>query len=218
MTREFARDTAEFDRSLNFVDAIFGFSATLLVTTLEVPPAADWESLGTLLGGGLGDQLIAFAISFAVIAGFWRTNHRVISTFRALDPVTLRILLYLVALVIFIPFTTKAISDPDPADYPLPTALYAANVAAVVLMTMLLVLVGRWRGLTDDSTPLSQQISGSVVVAAVFLASIPVAYRFGPDNAKWCWLALLVISPLADLIVKRLSPIRPRSAPASPPR
>lgn len=213
--RQFPRDSTEFDRSLNFVDAIFGFSATLLVTTLDVPPAEEWKSLGSLLGGGLGDQLIAFAISFAVIAGFWRTNHRVISTFRALDPVTLRILLYLVALVVFIPFTTKAISDPDPADYPLPTALYAANVAAVVLVTMLLVLIGRWRGLTDDSTPVAQQISGSVVAAAVFLASIPVAYRFGPDNAKWCWLALLVVSPLADVIVKRLSATRPRSGPAS---
>ena len=218
MSHEFPRDTTEFDRSLNFVDAIFGFSATLLVTTLDVPPAADWRSLSALLGGGLGDQLVAFAISFAVIAGFWRTNHRVISTFRALDPVTLRILLYLVALVIFIPFTTKAISDPDPAGYPLPTALYAANVAAVVLITMALILVGHWRGLTSDSTPLAQQISGSVVVAAVFLASIPVAYRFGPSIAKYCWLALLVISPLTDLIVKRLSPTRRRSAPASPPR
>lgn len=216
--REFPRDTAEFDRSLNFVDAIFGFSATLLVTTLDVPPAEEWKSLGVLLGGGLGDQLVAFAISFAVIAGFWRTNHRVISNFRALDPVTLRILLYLAALVVFIPFTTRAISDPDPADYPLPTALYAANVAAVVLVTMALVLVGKWRGLTDDGTPLAPQISGSVVAAVVFLASIPVAYRFGPDNAKWCWLTLLAISPVADLIVKRLSATRQRSAPASPPR
>ena len=218
MTREYRRDTTEFDRSLNFVDAIFGFSATLLVTTLDVPPAEQWRSIGALLGGGLGDQLIAFAISFAVIGGFWRTNHRAIAGFRALDPVTVRILLYMAALIVFIPFTTRAISDPDPADYPLPTALYAANVAAVVLLTMLLVLVGRWRGLTDEDTPVARQIAGSVVVAAVFLASIPVAYRFGPDNAKWCWLALLVISPLTDVIVARLSATRPRSGPASPPR
>ena len=218
MTRKFARDTTEFDRSLSFVDAIFGFSATLLVTTLDVPPAEEWKSLGALLNGGLGDQLIAFAISFAVIGGFWRINHRAIAGFRALDTVTLRIMLYMVSLVVFIPFTTRAISDPDPADYPLPTALYAANVAAVVLVTMALVLVGKWRGLTDDGTPLAPQISGSVVVAVVFLASIPVAYRLGPDNAKWCWLTLVVISPVATLIIKRLSATRPRSAPASPPR
>lgn len=218
MRREFSRDSTEFDRSLNFVDAIFGFSATLLVTSLDVPPAEEWRSLRALLGGGLGNQLMVFGISFAVIAGFWRANHQVISTFRALDPMTLRILLYLVALVVFIPFTTRANSDPDPADFPLPTALYAANIAAVVLMSIVLVLVGRWRGLTNDTTPLAEQIIGPAMVAVVFLASIPVAYRFGPGNAQRLWLSLLVIGPVAGLIVKRLGATRRRSAPASPPR
>ncbi|HNM94954.1 MAG TPA: TMEM175 family protein, partial [Mycobacterium sp.] len=130
----FERGSTEFDRALNFVDAIFGFSVTLLVTTLEVPPAAAWQSLGSLLDTGLGDQLLAFVISFVVIAGFWRGNHRLIGSFNALDGPTLRICIYLVGLVVFIPFTTKAISSPNPANLPLPTAVYAANVAAVVLV------------------------------------------------------------------------------------
>lgn len=202
---DFSRDSIEFGRALSFVDAIFGFSVTLLVTTLQVPPAAAWSSIGALLDSGLGDQLLAFVISFVVVAGFWRSNHRVISTFRALDGVTLRILIYLVAVVIFIPFTTKAISDPDPADLPLPTALYAANVAAVVLLTALLVVVGRLRGLTGADRPLLPQISGSLLVAAVFLGSIPLAYRFGPEDAKWAWLSLLVLSPVTDVLVRRVS-------------
>ena len=218
MTREYHRATTEFDRSLNFVDAIFGFSATLLVTSLEVPPAEEWKSLSTLLGGGLGHQLAVFGISFAVIAGFWRVNHQVIAGFRALDGMTLRIMLYLAALVIFIPFTTRANGDPDPARYPLPMTLYAANIAAVVLMTMALVLVGRRRGLSDDSTPLIEEFLGMAVVAAVFLISIPVAYRFGPGNGQTCWLSLLVLGPLATVIVKRLSATRQRSGPASPRR
>ncbi len=209
----FPRDSTEFDRSLNFVDAIFGFSVTLLVTTLDVPPADSWRSLHDLMGSGLGHQLLAVAISFAVLTGFWRTNHRAISTFQALDGVALRVLIYLVALVIFLPFTTKAISDPDPDNLPLPTAIYAVNVAAVTLVSVLLVLVGRWRGLTDPNLVLAEQISGGLVVAAVFLASIPVAYRFGPDNGKWFWLSLLLLGPLVDLVVKRAT--RRRSQPAS---
>lgn len=199
----YPRNTTEFDRALNFVDAIFGFSVTLLVTTLQVPPAEAWRSLDALLSTGLGYQLTAFAISFAVVAGFWRTNHRVISTFRALDAATLRMLIYLVAFVIFIPFTTKAISDPDPADLPLPTAVYAANVAVVVLLSTALVVVARVRGLTDDDDTLASQISGGLTVAVVFAASIPIAYRFGPDTAKWSWLSLLVLSPLASWIAGR---------------
>lgn len=191
-SRIFHRDTLEFDRAVTFIDAIFGFSITLLVTTLQVPPAGAWTDLGSLLRTGLGDQLLAFAISFVVVAGFWRTNHRVIATFRGLDGVTMRVCLYLVALVVFIPFTTKAISEPNPQNLPLPTALYAANVAAAVLMSVALVAVARLRGLSPDTGPLIKQVAGGLIVAAVFLISIPVAYRFGPDIAKWCWLSLVL--------------------------
>jgi uncharacterized membrane protein len=199
----FQRDSMEFGRALNLIDAIFGFSLTLLVTTLDVPPVADWENLSTLLGGGFGDQLLAFLISFVVVVGFWLTNHQVLSSFRALDGATVRVCIYLVGLVIFIPFTTKAISDPDPAHLPLPTAVYAANVAAIVLVTVALVLVGRRRGLTDGTLPVPGLIAHSLVVAGVFLASIPIAYRFGPDNAKWSWLSLLVISPAVGFFASR---------------
>lgn len=216
----FPRDTTEFDRALNFVDAIFGFSVTLLVTTLQVPPAEAWQSLPALLSTGLGDQLMAFAISFVVVAGFWRANHRMIATFSALDGATLRMLIYLVAFVIFIPFTTKAISDPDPAGLPLPTALYAANVAAVVLLSAALVVVARKRNLCDDGEPLLSQIAGGLAVAAVFVASIPIAYRFGPDVAKLSWLSLLVIAPAVGVIVNRISQSRtpPRHPVADPHR
>lgn len=201
----FARDSAEFNRALAFVDAIFGFSVTLLVTTLQVPPSEAWQSLAALLGTGLGDQLMAFAISFAVVAGFWRTNHRVISTFSALDTATMRMLIYLVAFIIFIPFTTRAISDPDPAGLPLPTAVYAANVAVVVLLGVALIVVATMRRLTDERDTLLSQIAGGITVAVVFLASIPIAYRFGPDTAKWSWLSLLVLSPVVGWITRRRS-------------
>lgn len=199
----FGRDTIEFGRAINLIDAIFGFSLTLLVTTLEIPPAASWVSLPALLDTGLGDQLLAFAISFLVVVGIWLRNHQVLSSFRALDGATVRVCIYLVGLVIFVPFTTKAISDPDPAALPLPTALYAANLAAITLVTVVLVLVGRRRGLADASLHRDGIIAHSLMVAAVFGVSIPIAYRFGPDAAKWSWLSLLVISPAVDLIFRR---------------
>jgi len=199
----FGRDTVEFGRAINLIDAIFGFSLTLLVTTLEVPPAAAWVSLRALLDTGLGDQLFAFAISFLVVVGFWLTNHQVLSSFRALDGATVRVCIYLVGLVIFVPFTTKAISDPDPAALPLPTALYAANLAAITLVTVALILVGRSRGLADASLRGTGIITHSLMVAAVFGVSIPIAYRFGPETAKWSWLSLIVLSPAVEFAFRR---------------
>lgn len=199
----FARDTVEFGRAVNLMDAIFGFALTLLVTTLEVPPAAAWESPGALLGSGLGDQLLAFVISFVVLVGMWVSNHQVLSSFRALDAATVRVCIYLVALVIFIPFTTKAVSAPDPSHLPLPTAVFAANVAAIVLVTVALIQVGRARGLTDKPLPEPGLIVHSLAVAAIFLMSIPIAYRFGPDAAQWSWLSLLLVSPVVSAISRR---------------
>lgn len=43
------------------------------------------------------------------------------------------------------------------------------------------------------------------MVAAVFLISVPIAYRFGPDTAKWSWLSLVVLNPLLDFAVKRFA-------------
>jgi uncharacterized membrane protein len=203
----FDRDTIEFGRAINLIDAIFGFSLTLLVTNLQVPSAGGWVSVKALMGSGLGDQLLAFLISFVVVVGFWVTNHQALASFRALDSTTVRICLYLVGMVIFVPFTTKAISDkitsPDQANLPLPTALYAGNIAAIVLATVALVLVGRARGLADPELPVPGMIAHSLAVAIVFLLSIPIAYRFGPDIARRTWLSLLVISPLVGLAVRR---------------
>lgn len=199
----FGRDTIEFARAITLIDAIFGFSLTLLVTTLEVPPADAWVSPRALLDTGLGDQLLAFIISFVVVVGFWVSNHQVMSSFRALDAATVRTCIYLVGLVIFVPFTTKVISGANPENLPLPTAVYAVNVAAIVLMTVALILVGRTRGLADRTTQSDGLIVHSLVVGAVFLLSIPVAYRFGPNAAMWSWLSLVILTPVVGFVAGR---------------
>jgi len=198
----FERESVEFIRTMTLMDAIFGFALTLLVVDLEVPPPAEWQSLHTLLGGGMGERLIAFLISFLVIAGMWVLNHQVLSLFHALDAPTVRTCIYLVALVIFVPFTTRAVSAPDPYKYPLPTAVFAANVAAIALVTVALILVGRARRLTDNPLPKPGLIAHSLAVAVVFLISIPIAYRFGPNPAQWSWLSLAPISPTVSFLAR----------------
>ena len=198
----FERESVEFIRTMTLMDAIFGFALTLLVVDLEVPPPAEWQSLHTLLGGGMAERLIAFLISFLVIAGMWVLNHQVLSLFHALDAPTVRTCIYLVALVIFVPFTTRAVSAPDPYKYPLPTAVFAANVAAIALVTVALILVGRARRLTDNPLPKPGLIAHSLAVAVVFLISIPIAYRFGPNPAQWSWLSLAPISPTVSFLAR----------------
>lgn len=199
--RLFLRDTAEFGRALSFIDAIFGFSITLLVTNLQVPAAEDWRSVSTLLGSPVGNELTGFAISFVVIAGFWRLNHRVIAGFRALDTVTTQVGILIAGFVILIPFTTQGLTI-HTGNLPLPTAVYALNVAVVELVTVLLVLLGRRRGLAVVTGTALQATAGELAVAAVFLVSIVIAYQVGPGAATLSWLSLIVIPRVVDRLVK----------------
>jgi hypothetical protein len=49
-------------------------------------------------------------------------------------------------------------------------------------------------------------IAHSLAVAVVFLISIPIAYRFGPNPAQWSWLSLALIGPAVSFLAARGEP------------
>ncbi len=204
--RWFGREGAEFGRGIGFFDALYGFAITLLIANLDAPPAEAWRSIGALLGSGLGDQLLGFAISFVVIAAFWKGNADLMAQFRGIDGAVISANLLSAGLVVLIPFTTQGISDPHVSSLPLPTALYAVNVALVLLAQHAVFEVGCARGLLDREC--SRRELGALRVdalaqAGVFFASIPLAYLVGPSWAWTSWLILLLVSPLTGRRVLR---------------
>ena len=115
----YSRDQGEFDRAIGFVDATFALALTLLVTTVDVDdPRRAFSSLGTL-DDAVGQQFVAFAIAFAVIANYWLQHHRLIASFVAIDYTAILVNLFLIAVIVLLPFTTKAVGDPDVDDLPL---------------------------------------------------------------------------------------------------
>lgn len=196
MRRVFEREGVEFGRGLSFFDAIFGFAITVLVVSLDPPPAASWVSLATLMDSGLGNQLTCFAISFVVIAVFWRSNTQLLGRFRAMDSTLITANLVTVACVVLIPFSTQGISDPKLYGLPLPTALYAVNVALAILSQSVTAEIARARGLLIDDAPRSAWWAMRIDVLckiAVFLVSVPIAFVFGSQWAQLTWLLLIVL-------------------------
>lgn len=204
MTDEtYARDSSAYERGVGFFDAVYGFALTLLVTTIDMSGTSTWESVGSLIDTN-GSQLLSFAISFVVIAVFWRQNHQMLASFKAIDGVTIATNIVVMAFVVFIPFTTEAMGDPELQDLPLPIALYALNIALAVVASAVMFQIAAQRGL------LEQELSGrarrallldALVTPAVFLASIPVTYWAAdawddPSFGRWCWLGLVVLAPL----------------------
>jgi uncharacterized membrane protein len=206
----FDRSTMEFGRSLSFFDAIYAFAITLLVTNVDPPPARSWESLSALWNSHLPSQLFGFLLSFVVIAVYWRVNFRVIGSMALMNHRLIAWNIVAVFFIILIPFTTQGTSDPETDDLPLPTALYALNIALASLSQTAIYLSARKHGLTQadagQGKPGFRRILPFLTVPAVFLASIPVTLQAGPSAGRLVWAALFIINPL---VARRLAPAPP---------
>jgi uncharacterized membrane protein len=202
----YSRDASEFDRAIAFIDATFAVALTLLITTLNVDdPPSSFASLSAF-GDAAGAQLLAFAIAFAVIAAYWLANHRMVASFVAIDTPTIVASLFLIAAIVLLPFTTTSVGDPGVADLPLPTVLMAVNIAAVSTLHTLVWMVGSRGGLLDH-TPTADERRERVVTglapAAVFLASVPIAYLVSPDVARLSWISLIAVNPGVGVLMAR---------------
>jgi len=202
----YSRDASEFDRAIAFIDATFAVALTLLVTTIAVPDKPSSFSSLSALDDAIGAQFIAFLISFAVIASYWLSNHRMVASFVAIDTRTIVVHLWLLAAIVLLPFTTASVGDPDVADLPLPTVLMAVSIAAVsALHTLVWVVASRGRLLDHTPTPAEwrERVVTGLVPAAVFLASVPIAYLVSPGVARLSWLSLLVVNPAVGAVMQR---------------
>lgn len=196
----YQRDEDEFGRAVGFFDATYALALTLLVTTLDVGDSrANWINLGAL-EDAIGSQFIAFLISFGVIAIFWLHNHRLLSQFASIDLPLIVLNLALVGTIVLVPFTTEALGGGNVDDLPLPTSVYAANIAAVSILNAVVYEAARRRGLlrqAPDRQTARAGILGALGPAAVFLCSIPIAYLAGAATARWFWLSIIIVAPLS---------------------
>lgn len=192
----FRRGRSEFARGLGFFDVIYGFAVTLLIVNVDMPPAELWSSPAQLMSGDLASHLTGFGISFTVIALFWYSNTALLGQFHSLDGPVIAANLVTACLVVLIPFTTQAISDPVISERPLATATYATNVGLAILSQSAMFELGRARGLTAHDAPRASWWATrleAVARVAVFALSIPVAYLASPAWGQLSWLLLIPV-------------------------
>ncbi|MBM7366575.1 TMEM175 family protein [Gordonia hydrophobica] len=199
-------DSPEFGRGVSYFDAVYGFAATLLIANVDSVPPEAWRDLHALLSSDVLGQLVGFFLSFAVIALFWRVSVRCLRAMTGLDGPTTAISLVATALIVLIPFTTQGISDPASADLPLPTAVYAVNVALAALAHSAVFVVAATRGLLRqplDAARLRAAMLDYALTPAIFLLSIPLAFWVDPAVAQLSWLSLAVLLPLSGRRAER---------------
>lgn len=178
----------EFSRIVAFSDGVFAIAITLLVLNLGVPDHIRNDDLAQVLLRQWQD-VFAYALSFAVIGRFWLVHHRFFGEVTAFDGRLIALNLFYLAWIVLIPFSSQVLGDhgSDAAA----VVLYSINLSGVVLSGVLMFGDAQRSGLARTSPEeFRANRDRALRIAAVFLASIPVALLVNPRLAPWFWLAL----------------------------
>jgi uncharacterized membrane protein len=181
----------EFSRIVAFSDGVFAIAITLLVLNLGVPEHIRGDDLTNALWEQR-ENLLAYALSFAVIGRFWIIHHRFFSDVTGFDGKLLGLNLFYLAWIVLIPFSSKVLGEHGSDTAAL--VLYAINLSGVVLVGMWMFSDARRAGLLKVSDQDAKEFRNrSLIIAAVFIASIPLAL-FDSRVVQLSWL-LLFLAP-----------------------
>ncbi|WEH42375.1 TMEM175 family protein [Streptomyces sp. AM 2-1-1] len=180
-------------------DGIFAIAMTLLVLDVRVPPGLDDARFRDAVRDALPD-LGAYALSFVILAGFWRDHRRTMALVPRFEGAPLRLALVWLGAIAFLPFPTSLLSEY--ASEPLAVAVYAGTVAVTNLLGLGVLLTGRSgpTGRGKAGAPVRAAVrtvtTDSWTTALVFGASVPLAFAVRPVVAIWFWLAVVPLRAL----------------------
>ena len=186
------RDEArvEFNRIVAFSDGVFAIAITLLVLGLLIPQGQ--SDLTKALFGQEAD-LLAYAISFAVIGRLWIAHHRFFAALERFDGTLMGLNLVYLAFLVLVPFTSSVLGD-----YSRETAavvLYAINLACVSLTFQAQIIYAYRQALVwPEAREFERRQVGpaNFLVATVFLVSIPIAF-VSPIAATVIWIGVFFV-------------------------
>jgi uncharacterized membrane protein len=195
----------EFGRIVAFSDGVFSIAITLLVLGITIEKHIPSDELAHALWEER-ESLVAYAISFAVIARFWLVHHSFFSEVKAFDSRLIGLNMLYLGFLVLIPFSSQVLGEYGGQ---LPSVVvYSANLTAVVMVGQWMAWDARRSGLAkSDAQTERESLIRTCVIAGVFLLSIVVAL-FDAGIAPYIWLLLFFEG--RGHVIERLS--RPRSA------
>lgn len=190
------------ERLLFFSDAVFAIALTLLALELPVPEGDSDRALWQSFLDHLDREYLTFLISFLVISRFWMVHHAFFARAVAADRRLIQLNLVYLLWIVLLPFATKVLGDDG--GYTFGTTVYAATVALVGITFGATAWYCARAGLVAGA---ANRIAGtgSLVVAGVFLLSIPIAF-WRPGAAQYFWLVLVLAVPATGRLGRRGAP------------
>jgi uncharacterized membrane protein len=193
-----AEDPAErrfdYDRTVALSDGVFAIALTLLVLNISAPILGPGHE--GVLGSRLldhGQEYFSYALGFAVIGRLWIRHHIFYRGIDRIDAGLTVINLVYLGLVAFLPYPTRILGLYG--RQPAAIVLYATTVATVSIVARIMIVHAMRAGLLSNAGRREERRREHwVIVPAVFLLSIPIAF-VSTSAALYSW-ALLFILPL----------------------
>ena len=190
----------EFNRIVAFSDGVFAIAITLLVLGLFIPEGVQDVTQKLL---DQESDLLAYAISFAVIGRFWLAHHRFFAVLERFDNTLMTLNLVYLAFIALVPFTSQVLGDYG--DHTSAVVLYAVNMVCVTLAFQAQISYSYRRQLVRPAAREMERrygVPANFIVTGVFVASIPVAF-VSTTAATLIWIAIFVVGRrLADRVAQ----------------
>ncbi|WP_328769336.1 TMEM175 family protein [Streptomyces sp. NBC_00286] len=191
-------------RLLALSDGVFAIAMTLLALDITLPSGLDPARFEQALGDVM-PNVWAYALSFVVIAAFWRGHHQIFRYARAVDGTVTKLGLLSLGLIAMMPFPTTLLAEYG--DLSRSVAVYSGAVAAMGA-TQLALMVAMWKRPWLSSAALPDPVARNDVAdlastVLVFAVAVPLAF-ISPTGAKLWWAVLIPVKFLTGRRDKRL--------------
>jgi TMEM175 potassium channel family protein len=187
-------------RVLALSDGVFAIAATLLVLDLKLPESFDEKELPQKLHELL-PAFGGYALGYVLIGLVWISHHRQFRNFTRISTRVARLNLLFLGSVSVLPFVTSLLRY----DVPIAAQVYATTVVVIFLLGAAMGWVAQRYGHHADPVAGRMFSWYSLVMALVFVVSIPLASipGHGPAIAKYSWLAAVPARWILRFLIKR---------------
>jgi len=188
------------DSIVLFSDAVFSIAITLLVLDIRLPELpvgiADINPIFLQSLAQTLPRLLGFAISFFVIALYWRGYHRMVGYFHRFDGTMLFMNIVFLFMIVFMPFPTSMIGDYGSSSSYVVVFYQVIMAITSIIMSAMWYYAVRGHRLIDpylDGRLVGMVMARNLIPATVFLSTIPLAF-VSPVLPEICWLSMLPLT------------------------
>jgi uncharacterized membrane protein len=182
------------------VDGIFAIAMTLLVLSIGVPDISSALTEGAFIHQLwlLWPKLLSYALSFWILAGFWRVNHQQFSFIKRSDTNLITITVFWLLFIAMVPFSTEIIGTFG--QYFSASVIFQLNLFFAGVLYCVNWIYAARKGLVDENMDESskKQITRiSMILPVLSIIALLLSYYF------FAWANLVYLaSPLAKKLIQ----------------